>query len=124
VGEQSPVADANGRGVVAELWGAKSNIWPQGKQPERGLAPSNGPGETWGESRGRRRFTIRAVQRLPGRVKRVPRQIKVGLGMWQSCGGQVSILRISGNSWTVQGQHGWVKKVLRQIEVVLGMWHR
>jgi len=56
-----------------------------------GLAPSNDPGRTWEFGRRRRRFTIMAVQRLPGWVKRVLRQIKVGLGLWQRCGGQISV---------------------------------
>jgi len=92
VAGESPVADAGGPGDVAELWGSNIHPWPLGKQLEMGPDHKSGPGQTWGVSSGRGRFTIRAIQRLSGWVKRVLRQIKVGLGFLQSCGWQISNL--------------------------------
>jgi len=55
-----------------------------------GLAPIIGPGNTRGVNRQQMRFLIRAVQGLLGWVKRVLRQMQMGL--WQSCGGKLSIV--------------------------------
>jgi len=46
----------------------------------------------WGDDKRQRGSTIRGVRGLLGWVRRVLRQVHLGLGLWQRCGGQISIL--------------------------------
>jgi len=117
-----------------------------GRNMIRGLAPIVGPGHIWGVNGGQRRFPIGTVHGWLGWVERVLWQTQMGLGMWQSCGGQVTIIGHWGNSWkwglvpshrqgktwgftrgrgrfTIRASQrlpGWVKRVLRQIQVAWG----
>jgi len=54
----------------------------------------------------------------------------MGMVLWQSCGGQLSILGHLGSDrrqkrffiWTVLGPLGWVMRVLGQMQVGVGLW--
>jgi len=65
-------------------------------------------------------------------VKRVLWHLHMGLGLWQSCGGQLSILGQWGGDRrqkrfpirNVQALLGLLKRGLRQMQVGLGLWQR
>jgi len=73
------MADADGPGVVATLWGQISILDRWGNSQAGDLPPSNGPGRTQGVKGWQGRSPIGAVQGLPGRVKGVLWHMRMSL---------------------------------------------